>query len=288
MSAPPATLPAAAVAATATVPTAPVVAAPRRRPFSRSRWAVVARRFSGLIAVVAFWQLAATAGWLGTLLPTPLQTWDAAVELTRSGQLGSNLAASVERVAKGLAIGLTAGLLLGLLAGLVKAAEDVVDPPLQALRMIPHLALVPVFIVWFGIGETSKVALILIGPLFPLYLNVLHGIRGVDNGLVEAATSFGLNRFQVVRRVILPGALPQIFVGLRQAIGVAWLTLVVAEQTAAPKGIGTLLSDARDALRMDIIFVLLILYALLGVATDLFVRFLEHRTLTWRQGFSGV
>jgi len=258
------------------------------RRLAAVRWATGVRRASGLVAVLVLWQVAASAGWLGALLPTPVQVWDAARELTASGELQQNLAASVGRVAKGLAIGLSAGLVLGLVAGLFKAAEDVVDPPLQALRMIPHLALVPVFIVWFGIGETSKVALILIGPLFPLYLNVLHGIRGVDSRLVEAATSFGLGRLEVIRRVILPGALPQIFVGLRQAIGVAWLTLVVAEMTAAPHGIGTLLSDARDALRMDIIFVLLIIYALLGVATDLFVRLLEKRFLTWREGFAGV
>jgi sulfonate transport system permease protein len=287
MSAPPLTLPAAAVA-TASVPHTIPAATRRAVRRDRRRMAVIARRASGLLAVLAFWQFAATAGWLGTLLPTPVQVWDAAFELVRTGELQAHLGASVERVAKGLAIGLTAGLLLGLLAGLLKSAEDIVDPPLQALRMIPHLALVPVFIVWFGIGETSKVALILIGPMFPLYLNVLHGIRGVDARLVEAASSFGLGRFEVIRRVILPGALPQIFVGLRQAIGIAWLTLVVAEQTAAPRGIGTLLSDARDALRMDIIFVLLVLYALLGVATDLFVRALEHRTLRWRQGFTGV
>ena len=250
--------------------------------------ATALRRVSSLIAVLALWQLSASAGWLGILLPSPGQVWEAARELIDSGQLLQNVLVSLERVAKGLALALPVGLLLGLVAGLFKWIEDVVDPSLQALRMIPHLALIPVFIVWFGIGETSKVALILIGPLFPLYLNVLHGIRGVDARLVEAAQSFGLGRLEVIRRVILPGALPQIFVGLRQALGVAWLTLVVAEMTAAPHGIGTLLSDARDALRLDIIFVLLILYALLGVATDLFVRLLEKHFLVWRQGFSGV
>ena len=256
----------------------------RRRP----GLATGLRRASSLVAVLAIWQISASAGWLGILLPFPGQVWEAARELIVTGQLQENLLVSLGRVVNGLAIGLPVGLLLGLAAGLFKWAEDIVDPPLQALRMIPHLALIPVFIVWFGIGDTSKVALILIGPLFPLYLNVLHGIRGVDARLVEAAQSFGLGRLEVIRRVILPGALPQIFVGLRQAIGVAWLTLVVAEMTAAPHGIGTLLSDARDALRLDIIFVLLILYALLGVATDLFVRLLEKRFLIWRQGFSGV
>jgi sulfonate transport system permease protein len=276
----------------ATVPTvaAPTVKASvptgRRRPRSGPLRTGLLKA-SGLVAVLLVWQLAAGAGWLGLLIPSPGQVVAAAVELVVSGRLQSNLTASVDRVAKGLAFGLSVGLLLGLVAGLVKTAEHVIDPPLQALRMIPHLALLPVFIVWFGIGDTSKIALILIGPLFPIYLNVLHGIRGVDSGLVEAARSFGLGRLEVIRRVILPGASPQIFIGLRQALGVAWLTLVVAELVAAPQGIGTLLSDARDALRMDIIFVLLIIYALLGVATDLFVRVLEKHSLRWRAGFDG-
>jgi sulfonate transport system permease protein len=268
--------------------TAATAARAVRRGSARRGLATTARRLSGLLAVLLFWQYAATRGWVGTHLPSPAQVWDAAFELVRTGQLQTNLWASLQRVAKGLAFGLGFGLVLGLAAGLVKSIEDVVDPPMQALRMIPHLALVPAFIVWFGIGETSKVALILIGPLFPMYLNVVHGIRGVDNRLVEAAKSFGLGRTALIGKVIRPGALPQIFVGLRQALGIAWLSLVVAEQSAAPKGIGTLMSDARDSMRMDVIFVLLILYAVLGLVTDAFVRVLEHRALGWRQGFAGA
>jgi len=257
------------------------------------RWRVLARRVTpvrrvtGLIAVLVLWQVGATAGWLGTTTPSPTAVIDAARELIGNGELAHHLGVSLTRVAKGLAIGLSVGLLLGLAAGLLRLAEDLVDAPIQSLRMLPHLALVPIFIIWFGIGETSKIALIAIGPIFPLYLNVLHGIRGVDERLVESARSCGVTRVGLIFRVILPGALPQILVGLRQALGLGWLSLVVAEQTATTSGIGFLMNDAREFLRTDVIFVVLVIYALLGLFTDLFVRLIERRALAWRRGFAG-
>ena len=252
-----------------------------------ARRATPARRVTGLIAVLVLWQVGATAGWLGTTTPSPTAVIDAARELIGNGELAHHLGVSLTRVAKGLAIGLSAGLLLGLAAGLLRLAEDLVDAPIQSLRMLPHLALVPIFIIWFGIGETSKIALIAIGPIFPLYLNVLHGIRGVDERLVESARSCGVTRLGLIFRVILPGALPQILVGLRQALGLGWLSLVVAEQTATTSGIGFLMNDAREFLRTDVIFVVLVIYALLGLFTDLFVRLIERRALAWRRGFAG-
>ncbi|MEV1011982.1 ABC transporter permease [Streptomyces sp. NPDC049881] len=283
------------------VTTAPAVAAParteprppgppRRRTSRRTGAALLRRlrRVSGLIAVLLLWWLGTAQGWLGSTTPSPGAVWDAGVELIRSGEYGHHLGVSLERVARGLAIGIPLGVLLGLLAGLTRSVEDVIDAPIQAFRMLPHLALAPVFIIWFGIGETSKTMLILIGPIFPLYINVLHGIRGVDNRLVEAARSCGLGRWGLTRRVILPGALPQIFVGLRQALGIGWLTLVVAEQTATTSGIGYLMTDAREFLRTDVMFVVLVTYALLGVLSDLLVRLLERRALAWRRGFTGT
>ncbi|GGJ70581.1 ABC transporter permease [Streptomyces brasiliensis] len=246
------------------------------------------RRVSGLVAVVLLWWLGTGQGWLGSTTPSPSAVWNAGVELVRSGDYAHHLLVSLGRVGKGLLFGIPLGILLGLGAGLTKAVEDVVDAPIQAFRMLPHLALAPVFIIWFGIGETSKTMLILIGPVFPLYINVLHGIRGVDNKLVEVARSCGLGRWGLTRRVILPGALPQILVGLRQALGIGWLTLVVAEQTATTSGIGYLMSDAREFLRTDVMFVVLVTYALLGVLSDLLVRLLERRALAWRRGFAGA
>ncbi|RKN44777.1 ABC transporter permease [Streptomyces hoynatensis] len=276
--------------APAAPPPEPGPAAPRTRARGRRpRGAAVAlRRVSGLAAVLLLWWLGTRQGWFGSTTPSPGSVREAAVELLESGDFGHHLLVSLGRVGRGLALGIPLGLVLGLAAGLTRWVEDVLDPPIQALRMLPHLALAPVFIIWFGIGETSKTMLILIGPVFPLYINVLHGIRGVDNRLVEAARSCGLGRWGLTRRVILPGALPQIFVGLRQALGIGWLTLVVAEQTATTSGIGYLMTDAREFLRTDVMFVVLVTYALLGVLSDLLVRLLERRALAWRRGFAGV
>jgi sulfonate transport system permease protein len=245
------------------------------------------RRLSGLVAVVVLWQVLAARGLLGSMTPTPWQVATAGWDLAKSGDLFSNLLVSLSRVGRGLAIGLSAGLVLGLVSGLSRLGEDVVDAPVQALRMLPAVALAPIFIIWFGLGETSKVALISIAPLFPLYINVLGGIRGVDNRLVESARSCGVGRWGLIRRVILPGALPQVFIGLRQSLGVAWIVLVVAEQTATTSGLGVILSDAKDALRIDIMFVVVVVYALLGLATDVLVRSLERRFLAWRRGYTG-
>ncbi|RBQ16406.1 ABC transporter permease [Spongiactinospora rosea] len=248
--------------------------------------AVRGRRLVGLAAILVIWQVGASRGWLGANTPPPTRVWSAAVELISTGELQHHLGASLVRVAKGLAIGLTAGLVLGLMAGLVRLFEDLIDAPIQALRMLPHLALVPVFIIWFGIGETAKVALITIGPIFPLYINVFHGIKGLDDRLIESARSCGVNGLALIRRVILPGALPQILVGLRQALGIGWLSLVVAEQTATTSGIGFLVTDAKEFLRTDVVFVVLAVYALLGLATDLLVRALERYALAWRRGYT--
>lgn len=242
------------------------------------------RRLIGLAVLLVAWQVGASRGLLGAATPPPTQVLEAGADLIRSGELPVHLLASLERVAKGLSLGLSIGLVLGLAAGLFKIAEDIIDAPLQALRMLPHLALVPVFIIWFGIGETAKVALITIGPIFPLYINVFHGIRGVDERLVESARSCGVRGFELIRKVILPGALPQILVGLRQSLGIGWLSLVVAEMTATTSGIGFLVTDAKEFLRTDVVFVVLVVYALLGLATDLAVRAIERKALAWRRG----
>jgi sulfonate transport system permease protein len=247
-----------------------------------------ARKLVGLVALVAVWQILAARGDLGSQTPTPVQVLVAGFDLLRNGVLLENMAVSLVRVAKGLAIGLSAGLALGLLAGFSKAGEDIVDAPVQALRMLPAVALAPIFLIWFGLGDVSKVALIAFAPLFPLYLNVLGGIRGVDERLVESARSCGVGTWGLIRRVILPGALPQILVGLRQSLGVAWIVLVVAEQTATTAGLGVIINDAKEFLQIDVMFVVVVVYALLGLATDALVRLLERRLLAWRRGYQGV
>jgi sulfonate transport system permease protein len=238
------------------------------------------------VAVVAIWQLLSGTGVLPPrLLAAPSTVLSTAWELTRSGQLGEALLVSLQRVVVGLVLGVLAGLCLGLASGLSRWGELLLDPVLQALRTLPFLGLIPLFILWFGIGETPKIALVTLGVTFPVYLNTFAGIRGVDGRLVEAAATLGLNRRQRWVHVVLPGALPSILVGLRYALGIAWLSLIVGEQVNATAGLGYLINDAREFLRTDVIVVGLAVYAVLGLSTDALVRLLERRALAWRRAF---
>ena len=263
--------------------TAPAVPQPHKPDGAQGRrWARV-RRFMSPLALVLLWQAASTAGLLSPrTLAAPSTILLTAWDLLASGQLPWHILVSLARVLAGLGIGLVAGVLLALAAGLSRLGEDVVDAPVQMLRTLPFLALVPLFILWFGIGETPKVALVALGTTFPIYLNLFAGIRGVEPRLAEMGRVFGLDRRGLVRHVILPGALPSALVGLRYSLGVAWLSLVVAEQVNATAGIGYLINDARDFLRTDVILVGLVLYALLGLGADSLVRLLERRLLAWR------
>ncbi|WP_404482476.1 ABC transporter permease [Novosphingobium sp. BL-52-GroH] len=199
-----------------------------------------------------------------------------------SGELVDNLWVSFLRILAGLAIGVTTGVVLALVAGLSRQGEVVVDPIMQIKRTIPTLALTPLFIVWFGIGETPKIALIAFASIFPVYLNLYSGIRGTDLRLLEGARSLGLSRAAQVWHVILPGALPALLVGLRYSLSVSVLVLVVAEQINASAGLGYLINNARDFMRTDIILVCLMIYAGLGLAADGLVRAIERRALVWR------
>lgn len=241
------------------------------------------RRFVSPLALVLVWQAASMAGLLSPrTLAAPSTILATGWGLLASGELPWHLAVSLARVAAGLAIGLSIGAGLALVAGLSRLGENIVDAPVQMLRTLPFLALVPLFILWFGIGETPKIALVALGTTFPIYLNLFAGIRGVEPRLAEMGRVFGLDRAGLIRHVVLPGALPSALVGLRYSLGVAWLSLVVAEQVNANAGIGYLINDARDFLRTDVIMVGLVLYALLGLLADGLVRGLERRLLAWR------
>lgn len=247
------------------------------------------RRLAIPAALVALWQLGSSAGVISAAtLASPLDVVRTGWDLLSSGELTSNLAVSLRRAAVGLLLGGAAGLALGTAAGLFRLGEELVDATMQMLRTIPFLALVPLFILWFGIGEASKVAVVAFGTAFPLYLNTYAGIRNVDDRLVEAARVAGVGRWGMVREVVLPAALPSILVGLRYALGIAVIALVVAEQINATQGIGALMSEAREFLRTDVIVVCLVVYSLLGLAADLIVRALERRFLGWRRSFAGA
>jgi sulfonate transport system permease protein len=246
------------------------------------------QRYASVVLLVAAWQAASMAGLIPPrTLAAPSDVAISFWTLIASGELGHHLAVSLARVLTGLSIGIGVGAGLATASGLSRRAEDVIDTPMQMLRTLPFLALVPLLILWFGIGELPKVALVALGAAFPIYLNLFAGIRGVDAKLVEAGRSFGLSRWGEIRHIVLPGALPSALVGLRYALGSAWLSLVVAEQINADAGIGYLVMNARDFLRTDIIVVGLVVYALLGLSADLIVRTIERRALAWRPSILG-
>ncbi|MET0137627.1 MAG: ABC transporter permease [Sphingobium sp.] len=235
------------------------------------------------VVLLLLWELGSRTGLIPErTLAAPSAVLETLGGLVASGELISNLLVSSFRVLSGLAIGITAGIFLALVAGLSRSGEVAVDPLMQIKRTIPTLALTPLFIVWFGIGETPKIALIAFASIFPVYLNLYSGIRGVDLRLVEGARSFGLSRAEVILHVILPGALPSLLVGLRFSLSISILVLVVAEQINASAGLGYLINNARDFMRTDIIVVCLMVYAILGLGADWLVRMVEKRTLVWR------
>jgi len=235
------------------------------------------------VALVAVWQAAASAGWTSPqTMPAPSLIVSSFWNLIVTGQMWPNLLTSLARVLVGLAAGVAVGTALALWSGLTRLGEDVVDPPVQMARTLPHLALIPLMILWFGIGETPKIVIIALGATFPIYLNLFSAIRGADRKLQEAGVVLGLTRRETVWHVVLPAALPGFLVGLRQALGIAWISLVVAEQINASSGIGYLVMNARDFLQTDVIFDGLLVYAALGLATDRLVRLLEIRLLAWR------
>jgi sulfonate transport system permease protein len=261
----------------------------QRRPPARWRHRAWYRAISPLVFLVV-WQLVSASGLVSQQkLPSPTTVFHTAVTLITGqsaafGTLQGAMAVSLERVAIGFVLGGGAGLVLALVAGLSRLGENSVDPLMQMLRTLPLFGLIPVFIVWFGIGELPKVLLIALGAAIPLYLNTFAGIRGVDAKLAEAGQSLGLSHSEMIRHIILPGALPQMLVGLRQSLGVAWLALVVAEQINANAGLGFMISQATQFLRNDVIFVALLVYCTLGLLTDALVRLLERRALAWRRG----
>lgn len=240
-------------------------------------------RLLGPVVLIALWFVATSAGWVDArTLASPAAVWDATQRLLDTGQLQDNLLVSLQRAMTGLVIGVSVGVVLALVAGLTRVGEFLLDANLQMLRSMPILALVPLAIVWFGIGEEVKILLVSLAVMFPIYLNTHAAVRGVDSRFVDLAATVGLGRLALVRRVILPGALPGFFTGLRFSVAIAWLVLVVSEQINASSGIGYLMTQARNIGQTDVIMVGLVVYALLGLTSDTLVRLLERKALTWQ------
>jgi sulfonate transport system permease protein len=274
-------------------PAAPAISLTRPSAVRRRRLPVrvprLARRVVGPLAVLGLWQLVCSLGVFTSVeVASPVAVIDAGRQLWDQGVLQSNLLISLLRVVEGLALGVATGVALAVICGLFWLGEDLLDPVIQAARAVPILGLVPLAIIWFGVGETPKVFLIALGCTFPVYINTYAAIRGVDMKLVEAGQTFGLSRWGLVRRVILPGALPGFLTGLRYALAVSWIVDVVAEEINAQSGLGYLINQAQTTNRTDIMFLCLSIYAILGLLTDVIVRVLERTLLRWRRGFVGA
>lgn len=246
---------------------------------------VLLRLVSPIVLLLA-WELASELGLIPQrVIAAPSQIGGTLWAMIVSGELGKHLLVSLQRALLGLSIGVSIGVVAALVTGLSKRGEVILDSPMQMLRTIPSLALVPLFILWFGIGEFTKIALIVTGTIFPVYLNLFAGIRNIDPKLIEAANTLGLNRRELIWHVILPGSLPSFFVGLRYSLGISWLALVFVEQINTTAGIGFLASDARDFMRTDVIVICLLIYSVLGLLIDGLIRTLERFALAWRPSF---
>lgn len=259
-----------------------------RRSSNRGNWRGLALLswLAPFILLVVWEAFARWGGLSPQILPAPSKVAATAVKLFNDGTLIDAMAISLLRAAAGFAIGGAIGFVLGTAVGFSKIAEALLDRSIQMLRAIPFLALLPLVIVWLGVGEGAKIFLVSLGVMFPIYINTVLGIRQVDPKLVELGTVRGLGALQLIRRVILPGALPSILTGVRYALATAWLALVVAETIAASSGIGFLAMDAREFLRTDVIVLAIMIYAFIGVLADSIARLLERRLLSWHANYA--
>jgi sulfonate transport system permease protein len=259
--------------------------APSRRRLGRG-W----HRLLSPLALLVIWQLVSAVGIISTQkLPPPTTIWHTAVQLVTQnsaayGTLQNATLVSSERMLIGFALGGTVAVILAIIAGLSRWGENAIDPVMQMVRTLPLFGLLPLFIVWFGIGELPKIVLVALAAAIPLYLNTFSGIRGVDARLGELGRTLELSRGEMLRHIVLPGALPEALVGLRQSLGLAWLALVVAEQINANAGLGFIINQGTQFQDNNPIFVALLVYTVLGLLTDWLVRVLERRTLAWRRG----
>jgi sulfonate transport system permease protein len=279
--------------AVAGTPAAYAPASAARRSRRRSRWRPSGSwlRLISPVVVIGLWQLLSSTGVLpASKLVSPATIAHTAYNLvvTRSptyGTLQSSLLVSAERWGIGFALGVVIAVLLAIVTGLSRIAETALDPIVQALRSVPLLGVLPLFIIWFGIGELPKDLIVLLGALFPMYVNTFAGIRGVDPRLGELGQVLGLSRRELVTNIVLPGALPQALTGLRLSVVASLLALVVGEQINANAGLGFMVTTAQEFLENNIIMVCLIVYAILGLAADALVRMLERKALVWRRDF---
>ncbi|OPH57640.1 ABC transporter permease [Paenibacillus ferrarius] len=240
------------------------------------------------LLLLVIWQVSGDLSLFSpNFLPTPLRILAEFQTLIGSGELIHHLAISLQRAAVGFLIGGAIGLLFGFLAGFIQKFEFMLDPSFQMLRMIPHLAIAPLIILWFGFGEVSKIVIIAIGAFFPMYIYTFLGIRSVDYKLFEVAQVLNFSKAKQIFRLILPASLPGILLGLRLSVAISWLGLVVAELIGSQEGIGFLINYGKQNSSAELIFVGVIIFAIIGKLVDSLVRLLERKWLSWRDSFQG-
>ncbi|MFL6133651.1 MAG: ABC transporter permease [Nocardioidaceae bacterium] len=266
--------------------TAPATLTVDERPLRRRLGLGPRRRGAaaiGPLLLLALWVMGSLTGVLDPrTLSAPWTVVTTTGELLSDGRLQANLLISTQRAALGLVLGVGAGVVLALLSGLSRVGESLIDGPVQIKRAIPSLALLPLLILWLGIGEQMKVLTIALGVFVPIYLQTHAGLRAIEARYVELAQTVRLSRTEYLRRVILPGALPGFLLGLRFAVTAAWLALVVVEQINSTSGIGYMMELARTYGQTDVIVVGLVLYGVLGLASDGAVRLVQRKALSWQ------
>ncbi|MFC9763966.1 ABC transporter permease [Rhodococcus jostii] len=236
------------------------------------------------VLVLLAWQLSSSAAAeAGFQLPSPTDVVAAFGELWSNGDLQRAIPASLSRAGTGLAFGLIIGLALGVLNGLFRISEELFDSTMQIIRIIPFIAVVPLFVVWFGIGEDMKIILIALACSFPVYINTYSAVRQVDRKLTEVGHTFALGRTQIILQIVLPAALPTILVGVRYAMSTSLLALIVAEQVNSKNGIGQIIYLASNSLRIDLIMAGIITYAVLGILIDVVMRLIERFSMPWSE-----
>ncbi|WP_112182421.1 MULTISPECIES: ABC transporter permease [Paraliobacillus] len=238
------------------------------------------------VILLIFWELLSKAGVFPSYqLPAPSIIFLTILEMGQTGELWGHIGITVYRVFAGFVIGTLVAILLGSLVGFYQKAEQLFDPIIQAFRSIPSLAWVPLFILWMGIGETSKITMIAVGVFFPVYLNLVSGILGVDRKLIEVGKMYKLTPFQQVHRIILPASLPSFLIGLRSGLGLGWMFVVAAELMGASQGLGYLLVLGQNTLSPETIISSIILFAIIGKLSDWLLKILEERSLHWQDRF---
>ncbi len=238
----------------------------------------------GPALLLVFWAVGSAVGFIDPrILPAPWVAVTTGAEMIEQGRLQANLAVSAWRAGQGLAYGVVIGVIVALISGLSLLGGYIFDGLVQLKRAIPTLALIPLFILWFGIGEGMKVIVISLSVFIPIYVHTHNALRAIDLKHVELAETLGLGRLAFIRHVVLPGALPGFMLGLRFGVMGAWLALVVVEQLNATSGIGYMINLARTYAQSDVILLGLVVYAILGVSSDAAVRFLEKKVLSWRK-----